>query len=122
MQQADLILRWKSVNPVNPWDLEAHPELELEVLAANSFDLTAIVSALSRCSTLVTEHIPFVDTRWQCLRLTGSVPAEILRDAASHLGRQLRPRPLHDGLAGCAQLITLTVLGQKLLWRPNLRD
>ncbi|MBV9086362.1 MAG: hypothetical protein JOY79_02660, partial [Acidobacteriaceae bacterium] len=119
LQQADLIFRWKPVVPVNPWDLNADPELELELLAANSLDLTAVVNVLGRCTALKTEHLPFVDTRWQRLRLTGSVPADVLQAAALQLGHELRPSRLRSGLPGCAQLITLAVLRQKLLWRRN---
>src|SRR6266699_3158860 len=63
-QFADIVVRWTRRTP----DADSGPDLVLEVLALNSFDLTAFVECLSREPDLFVEHDPYVDATQQLFR------------------------------------------------------
>ena len=126
MQEADIVVRWTPAAPIDPSDPTTAPELKLAIVALNSFDFTALVDDLQRCSALSVQHVPFSDSQWQSLDLSGTVLADELHAGARRLQDALRPlRPalrLRNGLAGCLQLIFLTALAQRAHWRSQRTD
>ena len=115
---ADLTVRWLPRLPLADLDLQAQPELTLELLAANTFDFTHLATSLQTLPGLVVDHEPLLDPRSQRLRLSGHASAEALTALSDQilpdLG-QLPARPvLVADLEGCLQLALLTCLGQRL--------
>ena len=121
IDQADLVVRWKTREPIDPADLGAQPACRLEILALNSFDLEALAAELRACDSLAVEHAPYRDSRWQSLCVSGNIQAGVL----SAMARRFTDLPAHrsvairDGLPGCVQLVFLRCLAQKLRWNGN---
>ena len=122
-EHADMVVRWIPTTSVDPDGGGLEPELVLEILASNGFDFTGLVENLSAVDTVSVEHDPFVDTRWQSLRIGGSVAAERLAVISSDIVPNrdeicMEPSFAAD-LQGCLQLVFLLCLSGKLRWSTN---
>ena len=119
-EHADLVIRWLPKTTVDLERFAAEPDLVLEVLALNSFNFTLLVERLSALNTILAKHNPFIDTRWQSLRIDGTVPAEQLLAISCDLLPDLEEISLRPSFAadlqGCLQLISLVCLSAKLRW------
>jgi uridine kinase len=117
---ADLVVRWEPSVDVDPARFDKDPELSLRLHALNGFDFGALADALRRLGAMDVEHEPFVDTRWQSLRLHGTIAPERLARIAEEIVpnlHELAPAPrFAPDLAGCLQLAFLVALSSRLRW------
>ncbi|MBB6048681.1 uridine kinase [Armatimonas rosea] len=115
---ADLIVSWRTLEPLRPGDYNTNPPLCLHVQALNSFNFSGLVELLGATGIGIRHYEPFIDGRWQELELEGTISAEALTELAA----QLIPNPdelsasfhFEDGLEGCTQLIFLLCLSSRL--------
>ena len=119
-EQAELVVRWQP----GPAGAQRQSELELELVASNSFNWTGLVDGLRRVDALRVEHEPFSDTRRQVLRLAGTITPEELRALAHGVVVGLAELAAHPsfagGLEGCVQLAALACVSEKLRWERTL--
>ncbi|HRJ26498.1 MAG TPA: hypothetical protein PLO61_03175 [Fimbriimonadaceae bacterium] len=119
-EEADLVFSIVPKSPLDPLNLDQDPELALEVRASNSFDFGVLASALESVPGVQVEHDPFIDSRWQRLRIEGQVPADWLRQQAPEIVPNLDELAVEpefvDGLGGAMQLVFLISLSHKLRW------
>jgi uridine kinase len=94
--------------------------LALEVQALNGYDLSGLVSELEAFEGVTAELQPFVDHRWQALRLSGDVPPERMRAIAENevpnLYEMVQQPQFAGGVDGLLQLVVVICLSQKLRW------
>ena len=114
-EYADFVVRWV------PLALgEGGGGLVLEILALNSFNLTAFVEYLSHEPELVVDHTPYLDATQQRLRIRGKVsPRDLYRIKEVLFGGDIWLRnacTLSADLPGCLQLIIFICLREKLRW------
>jgi uridine kinase len=118
-EQAELVVRWSTPQQTPTEWHGPEPEIQLEMRALNSFDFSLIASALRTRTDLSIEYEPYLDAKWQLLRLSGKVSAETLRDIAHETAPEAlaffnsSPQFASD-LSGCLQLVTLICLRDKL--------
>ena len=109
-ETADLVLR------LTPSDAG----LTLDVQALNGYDLSGLVNELESIEGVTAELQPFLDNRWQALRLSGDLPPErILSLAEAEVPNlhEMAQRPRFDGgVNGLVQLVVVICLSQKLRW------
>lgn len=122
-EHADVVIRWIPATAVDPERSAVKPKLVLEVLASNSFNFTDLVESLSAVHTISVEHDPFLDTRWQSLRIRGTAAAEQLAAISSEIipnrdEISVKPSFVAD-LQGCLQLVFLVCLSCKLRWNAE---
>ncbi|MCE1247378.1 MAG: hypothetical protein LWY06_12095 [Firmicutes bacterium] len=93
------------------------PEKYLEIRAANSFDFTKLCNRLEECSGLNVSTEP-IDTKWQKITLSGTVPAShlisVARDTIPEIEDIASLKNIDNGLEGCLELIFLFCLGKKM--------
>jgi uridine kinase len=115
---ADLIVVWQPLEPLPPDNFEVNPELALEVHLLNSFALSALVEAFETKGIRILDYDPYIDAKWQSVRLAGDISADDLRLLAQELVPNIEEVSISasfvDGLEGCLQLIFLTCLSYKL--------
>jgi uridine kinase len=116
-ETADLVLRLLPHPPENGG-------LALEVFALNGYDLGGLMAELEAQDGVTAELQPFLDSRWQALRVAGDVPPERLRALAEAevpnlLELAQQPR-FSTGTNGLMQLIILICLSQRLRWSSVL--
>jgi uridine kinase len=115
---ADVILSWRTVEPLQPGDFDSNPALCLHLQALNSFDFSGLVELLSVAGVVIRQYEPFLDGRWQVLELEGTIASTTLAELAA----QLIPNPdelsasfhFEEGLEGCVQLLFLLCLSSRL--------
>jgi uridine kinase len=109
-ETADLVLRL----------LPAPSGLALEVQALNGYDFSGLVNTLEGLEGARAELQPFLDSRWQALRLAADLPAaRLLALAEAEVPNlyELAQRPqFASGLNGLIQLVIVICLSQKLRW------
>jgi uridine kinase len=123
-EQADVVVRWTQSTPLSIPEMNSDPELTLEIIALNSFDLTRVLDVLKNEPGIFVEHHPYVDADQQTLRIRGKIPSLKLHEIkdlimADDPWFKLNPRLTAD-LAGCLQLILLLCLRDKLRWNGQL--
>jgi uridine kinase len=123
-EHAELIVRWCPVSAVD-LSLQADPELVLEVTALNSFNFGRIAARLREEGSLVVDHEPFIDARWQRLRVSGHVAIDTVHRVAHEEIPSLHeiteaPRFASD-LHGVVQLFFLCALSEKFRWGRDER-
>jgi hypothetical protein len=97
--------------------------LALEVRALNGFDLTGLAEraeSLAAAGPLAVEHQPYLDNRWQSLRVSGAVTEEQIRaiceEQVPNL-REIAPHPVFaPGVNGLLQAVLLACLSARLRW------
>jgi hypothetical protein len=118
-ETADLVLRLMPARPADPADTGA-PGLALEVRALNGYDLGGLAEALEAEQGMAVDLEPFVDHRWQALRVAGCLPAERVRAMAEalvpNLGELCTAPVFAADLNGVVQLVVVLCLAQKLRW------
>lgn len=118
--EADIIFQLTPCTEIDPQDVHQNVELALVIRAVNSFDLSLFSMQLETSPDVKIEHDPFVDARWQCLRIEGPVSADWLRNLASEIIPNLDELAIEpefeNDLGGCIQLAFLICLSHKLRW------
>lgn len=122
-ETADLVLRLIPQTTPDENNGDGNPALRLEARARNGFDLSGLADELGRCESLTVEHQPFLDQRWQVLRLAGQIPGERLRAIAENRVpnlHEIAPHPrFADDVNGLMQLVCLTCLSDTLRWETR---
>ena len=122
-EESDLVIRWM---PRTPLDLSATTipkELSVEILARNTFDLSALAKHLANQPALSISHQPMLDVRWQSLCIAGTIPAESIQAIAKEVVvniEEITGAPAFSAdLPGCVQITFLICLSNKLRWNKN---
>jgi len=120
-ETADVVIRLQPQSPPDWTDSNSMPDLALELRALNGFDLSDLADDLARVESMTVEHQPFVDSRWQVLRLSGKISGErigaIGETRVPNLHEIAAPRPrFADDMNGLLQLALLICLSHKLRW------
>jgi uridine kinase len=120
MEQADLIFRWVPAGESSPGSPEGLPEMALELKAINSINLLDLSMRLSAVQTLGVEHEPFLDTRWQWMKIRGTITREqlegIAQESIPNLDEIAPGASFLADLPGCRQLMFIACLSYKLQW------
>ncbi|MGH2521353.1 MAG: hypothetical protein ACRDH2_02515 [Anaerolineales bacterium] len=119
-ETADLIIRLIPQTPPD-WNApEGMPDPVLEVQALNGFDFADLAAELASLGSISVEHQPFVDSRWQLLRLSGKISSERIWAIGEGQVPNLPEIAQHPQFAGdvngLLQLVLLICLSHKLRW------
>ena len=119
-EESDLVIRWMPKTPLDPLVVTIPSELSVEILARNTFDLSALAKHLANQPALSITHQPMLDVRWQSLCIDGTIPAESIQAIAKEVVvniEEIAGAPTFDSdLPGCVQITFLVCLSNKLRW------
>lgn len=120
---ADIIFSWRPLHEIDPNVEITMDDLELDVRALNSFDFHGLADRLEEAGIKILDFEPYIDSRWQMIRMTGQIKSETLYDIATDIipaMEEITVEPVFaDNLNGCLQLILLAGLSTKLRYNAN---